>query len=171
MKYYIAENGQQVGPMEENELLSHGMTINTLVWREGMAQWMPAGQVAELAYIFNNGVPPVQPPQIPNQQPPQPQYGFTQQNRPPMPKTWLVESILVTLFCCLPFGIVGIIKSSGVSSAYYSGNYDMAEEASASAKKWTLIGFWIGVAGIILYILFYLIMGASFFSLSESYSY
>ena len=28
------------------------------------------------------------------------------------PKTWLVESILVTLFCCLPFGIVGIVNAA-----------------------------------------------------------
>jgi len=32
------------------------------------------------------------------------------------PKSWLVESILVTLFCCLPFGIAGIVNASRVES-------------------------------------------------------
>lgn len=70
------------------------------------------------------------------------------------PKTWLAESILVTLFCCLPFGIVGIVHAAKVESAFTSGNYDGAERASAEAKKWTMIGFWIGIVGIGLYLLF-----------------
>jgi len=49
MKYYIAENGTQAGPFEINELFQHGLTVNSLVWCEGMANWQPAGQVAELA--------------------------------------------------------------------------------------------------------------------------
>ena len=36
----------------------------------------------------------------------------TEFNTPP--KNWLVESILVTLFCCLPLGIAGIINASKV---------------------------------------------------------
>lgn len=28
------------------------------------------------------------------------------------PKTWMAESILVTVFCCLPFGIAGIVFAS-----------------------------------------------------------
>ncbi len=75
------------------------------------------------------------------------------------PKTWLVESILVTLFCCLPFGIVGIIKSSKVESLFYAGNIEGANRASKEAKKWTLIGFAIGASGIILYLLFIVIFG------------
>ena len=30
MKYYIAENGQQAGPFEPNELLLHGLTVKCL---------------------------------------------------------------------------------------------------------------------------------------------
>ena len=57
------------------------------------------------------------------------------------PKTWLVESILVTLFCCLPFGIVGIIQASKVNSLYMQGLHDEAEETSKSAGKLNKIGF------------------------------
>ena len=70
------------------------------------------------------------------------------------PKTWLAESILVTIFCCLPFGIVGIVHASKVDSAFNAGNYEEADRASREAKKWLMIGFWIGVVIIGLYLLF-----------------
>lgn len=72
------------------------------------------------------------------------------------PKTWLAESILVTIFCCLPFGIVGIVHAAKVDSAFRVGDYDGADRASSEAKKWTMIGFWLGLAGIGLYLLFML---------------
>lgn len=58
MKYYIAENGQQAGPFEPNELLMHGLTVNSLVWCEGMANWTSASQVPELMAILT-GQPPI----------------------------------------------------------------------------------------------------------------
>lgn len=62
------------------------------------------------------------------------------------PKTWLVESILVTIFCCLPFGVVGIVKASNVESLWRRGDIYGAETASQSAGFWTKLGFWIGLA-------------------------
>ena len=74
------------------------------------------------------------------------------------PKTWLVESILVTLFCCLPFGIVGIIKASQVESQFRIGNYlRSAQQSSADAGKWTKLGFFIGLGVSLLYILLVLV--------------
>ncbi|OON68388.1 hypothetical protein B0919_13860 [Hymenobacter sp. CRA2] len=66
------------------------------------------------------------------------------------PKNWLVESILVTLFCCLPFGIVGIINAASVNSRYDAGDYNGALHASEQAGKWTKIGLIIGLASIVL---------------------
>ena len=81
----------------------------------------------------------------------------------PRPKNWLVESILVTIFCCLPFGIVGIINSASVNSRYDSGDYAGALNASQQAGKWTKIGFWIGIVVIILYFALVFTVGLSFF--------
>ena len=75
------------------------------------------------------------------------------------PKNWLVESILVTIFCCLPFGIAGIVFASQVNSKYASGDYSGALQASANAAKWTKIGFWIGVAGIVASLAFTFLFG------------
>ncbi len=64
---------------------------------------------------------------------------------PPRPKNWLVESILVTAFCCLPFGIIGIINAAEVNSKWATGDYAGAAESAARARKWVLIGFTLGL--------------------------
>lgn len=48
MNYYIADGTMQRGPFSEQEFASVGLRPEQLVWREGMPQWLPAGQVAEL---------------------------------------------------------------------------------------------------------------------------
>jgi len=58
---------------------------------------------------------------------------------------YLVQSILVTLCCCLPLGIVGIINASKVNGLLASGDYDGAVRASEEAKKWCTIGFFAGI--------------------------
>ena len=81
---------------------------------------------------------------------PTPKYFSSDQ---PQPKTWLVESILVTLFCCLPFGIAGIVNAANVSSRLSVGDVEGAEKASQQAGKWTKWAFWIGIIGVILYLI------------------
>ena len=54
----------------------------------------------------------------------------------PCPPTKLAEAVLVTLFCCLPFGIMAIVKASSVSQVYNQYGYTAALEASAEAGKW-----------------------------------
>ena len=145
MKYYMHIGGQQVGPYEENELPSHGLTASTMVWREGMPDWVAASQVPELSHLLP-----------PSQQPPsyQPQPGYGPQQpygaRPPMPDTYMVWAVLVTVFCCLPFGIVSIVKASQVSSLYSQGRYQEAVAASEAAKKWAI---WSAIAGVVISII------------------
>ena len=72
---------------------------------------------------------------------------------PKMPKNYLTEAILVTLFCCLPLGVVSIIFASKVDSEYRKGHYEEAENASKEAQKymkWGLIG---GIIGVVLYLI------------------
>ncbi len=61
------------------------------------------------------------------------------------PKNYLVESILVTLCCCLPLGIVGIVFAAQVDGKWNSGDQAGAIAAADNAKKFTLIGFGIGL--------------------------
>lgn len=91
--------------------------------------------------------------------------GVNLNNATAQPKTWLVESILVTLFCCLPFGIAGIVNAANVSSRFSAGDYDGAIRASEQAGKWTKVAFWVGIAWIAIYIIFWIIYGAALFTL------
>ena len=61
------------------------------------------------------------------------------------PKNYLVESILVTLCCCLPLGIAGIVFAAQVDSKWNSGDRAGAIATADNAKKFTLIGFGIGL--------------------------
>lgn len=61
------------------------------------------------------------------------------------PKTWLVESIVVTLCCCMPLGLVGIINAAKVETLYNGGQYAEATHASEEARKWTLIALVLGL--------------------------
>lgn len=87
----------------------------------------------------------------------------TQPTTSVQPKNWMVESILVTIFCCLPFGIVGIINAAKVNSEWAAGRFAEAERASKEAGKWTKIGFFVGIGILVLYFIFYLILGVSLF--------
>jgi hypothetical protein len=85
-----------------------------------------------------------------------------QQIVPPVrPKNWLVESILVTIFCCLPFGVAGIIFAAQVNSKYDAGDYEGAVKSSADAGRWTKIGFFAGLAINILVIITWILIGSA----------
>lgn len=83
------------------------------------------------------------------------------------PKNYLVESILVTMCCCQPLGIVGIVFASQVNSKYDSGDFNGALQASKDAKKWITWGFGIGLAFTLLILAFYAI--AIFFGLNDEF--
>jgi TM2 domain-containing membrane protein YozV len=51
-KYYLSVNGQQIGPLDVNQLIPSGMTEKSMVWTDGMPSWAPAGSVPELAHLF-----------------------------------------------------------------------------------------------------------------------
>ena len=59
---------------------------------------------------------------------------------PPKPKNYLVESILVTLLCCLPLGVVGILMALNSDNAYAKGDYITAQINADKAKQFALWG-------------------------------
>lgn len=52
-KWYILYNGQQIGPMTEEQLCSYNPTPDTQVWCQGMPQWAPIYTIPELMSIIN----------------------------------------------------------------------------------------------------------------------
>jgi hypothetical protein len=79
----------------------------------------------------------------------------------PKPDNNMVLAIFTTVCCCLPLGIVGIIKASKVNDYYYMKQYEMAQQAADDAKKWSLIGLGIGI---VFEIIYFIIYGATLFS-------
>ena len=76
------------------------------------------------------------------------------------PDNWLVKSILVTVFCCWPFGIAGIVNAAKVDRLFAAGDIEGAEEAAKKAKKWTVATFFIGIAFWVIYIIVMAAIGA-----------
>lgn len=50
--YYIDSASKQTGPVDINELKKAGITRKTLVWKEGLKDWVKAGSLAELSVLF-----------------------------------------------------------------------------------------------------------------------
>ena len=75
--------------------------------------------------------------------------------------TYLAPSILVTIFCCWPFGIVSIVYAAQVNGKLAAGDYAGAVEASGKAKTWCWLSFGLGLTVVVLYLLFIIIIAAS----------
>ena len=68
------------------------------------------------------------------------------------PSNYLVQAILVTLFCCLPFGIAAIVFAARVNTLLAAGDFEGAQEASRNAKKWTWVSFLVGLGALVIYL-------------------
>jgi hypothetical protein len=77
------------------------------------------------------------------------------------PDNNLVWAILCTVMCCLPLGIVAIIKSTKVKELWAQGDHAGAQKAADDAKKYSIWGAGIGVLFIALYVIFVLVIGVA----------
>lgn len=63
--YHIAVNGQPTGPFDIStltQMLMNGQfNKDSLVWKNGMAQWEKAENIDELKNVFSNNMPPILP--------------------------------------------------------------------------------------------------------------
>lgn len=156
--FYIDNEGKQKGTFSPDELQREHLRRETLVWTQGMEQWKRADETDELKFLFSGITDSYQTasPEVPPY--PRPSTLRTAETYRPMPRTWLVESILVTI---LPFlfcssflsllGIIGIVYAAQVESFYNRGDYNAAVESSHSAGKWTRIALWIAIGWIVLF--------------------
>ena len=154
--FYLNARNEQQGPVAAEDLIKNGVTKNTLVWKDGMANWEPAGNVAELNSLFAGQqtppppVPPVNPPRPGAVPPPNPPRGFQPGANDGKPDNWLVWSILTTVLCCLPLGVVAIIYAARVDNLWNSGQREEAVKAAKNAKLFTLISLGVGVLSYII---------------------
>jgi hypothetical protein len=154
-QYYFSDGQERFGPFSLEELRNQSISKDTLIWYEELDDWTKAGDLAELAPLFELPTmsPPVNGPNIPSV--PLSDPDVLDSSTEVKPKTWLVESILVTVLCCLPFGVAAIVNAAKVDSKYAAGDYVGAKKASNEAKKWTLVGLVGGVIFIIIYFAYF----------------
>lgn len=154
--YYVGKNGSQSGPYPLDELKnmasSGRLGATDLIWTEGMSEWKPAG--AALPDLFAKAAPAAPAPgpvaqaaspfPAPQGLPPPPAVESGVLLGAPIP-TFLWQSIVVTMCCCLPFGIPAIIYASQVESKRQHGDIAGAMLSSKNAKMWCWIGLIVGL--------------------------
>lgn len=164
MQWYYSKSNTQLGPVTEDELrakLSSGEVSQAdLIWKEGMADWLPASRVPEFS---SRTVPPAMMSPVvsslenvsssPYTSPVAPSYPSPAMMGAAVPN-YLWQSIVVTLFCCLPFGIVAIVYAAKVDSLRASGDFHGASAASASAKTWCLVSLASAAIPVVLWLIF-----------------
>lgn len=64
-QYYLGMNGQQQGPFDfatvKNMLTSYQINEAVLIWKRGMANWMPISNFPDFSDVLNNCPPPLPP--------------------------------------------------------------------------------------------------------------
>lgn len=136
MTWFYSKNGRQLGPVTESELLvkfaSGELSKTDLVWKEGMHAWMPFEKVEFAGVLPKPSVSGQMEGSVMLPQPP----GRSFAQMPQYVPNYLWQSIVVTMFCCMPFGIVAIVYASEVDSHNARGDHAGAQAASNSAKIW-----------------------------------
>jgi hypothetical protein len=73
----------------------------------------------------------------------------------------LVLAIIVTVLCCLPFGLVGVVYAAQVNGKANAGDIAGAQESARKARMWSYIGLGIGLVVYVGYAIMALGMAAS----------
>ena len=159
MEWYYAKHGERKGPVTIATLRSMMVTGEVaqtdLVWREGMSDWLPAGQVPEISgsdTVADGSLSPA-PPNA-GEAP----VGASGTGVSPGPTAaaripnYLVQSILVTIFCCWPLGIPAIVFAAKVDGLVAQGDIAGAMDASRKAKTWSWVSFGAGLTVVLIYL-------------------
>lgn len=172
--YYMA-GGEKHGPYAEIELrsmlLKEELRPDVLVCCEGMSGWKRAVDIAAFQNIQRSLPKAVLPMR---REPRRPRKASSHVNTPssstesslltepagtngkPVPRVpayvpnYLMPCILSTLFCCLPFGVIGIVNACRVDPLVRSGQIEEAWSASSNAKMWCSTSFIFGLVGTVL---------------------
>lgn len=176
--YFAMIGGRREGPATIDSLVERGLTRDTPVWREGMADWSPAytcpdimnrlardvraGQIPASPYYGGQRPAPhygQQPPAVPGhggQMPP---------GAPSMHTNWMPWAILGTVLgvftSCIGcvFGIIGIVQASKANNSYAGGDTATGDSANSTAKVMTIISLALAALGIVFVVGFYKMAG------------
>ena len=164
MSWFYSKNGTQLGPVTEQELSAKAgsgeVLASDLIWKEGMGDWKPLGQVTEFSGVVSQMPPAVNSPTPGNVPMAQPPAYSSSQIQPNIPN-YLWQSIVATVLCCMPFGVVAIVFSAKVDGLVARGDIAGANAASKSAKNWMIAAAASGGAIVLIYVVMVIIAASS----------
>jgi hypothetical protein len=159
MKWYYTKNQKQQGPVTKDDLLrilNDGTLATTeLAWNKEMDEWKPIQEIEILLKTY----PMVE---EPSTQPPRDttpvrrrrdkgdykiaEWAVKTSDSEPSsaPPNYLWQSLLITLFCCQPLGLIGLFYANRAQSLEKSGRRRKALIASKKAKICCNIGLLTG---------------------------
>ncbi|MEG1648631.1 MAG: CD225/dispanin family protein [Rikenellaceae bacterium] len=173
--FFVDVQGNQYGPVRAEYFRVHGIAASSLVWFEGMPHWAKASEVPFLkGFIRASGVESqAQPEHYHNHL-----ISKTAQMSPPTdnakqflplevdpPKNWILESVMITIFCCFPFGIVALVYALKVLPSWNRGSYAESIKASQIAGQWVKWGVMIVLVVALIYILVSILVPSYHYSL------
>ncbi len=149
--FYLDSSNTQRGPLSLLHLKECDIAPETQIWFEGQAEWVCAYTLEELSDYFaqkaeQNSQTPPPPPHNP-----EPKVNYINISNP---RALIIESILVTLFCCLPGGIVSLIYALRIEDLWQAKRYQEALQAAKSSKMWLIIS----LCAIIIYPIIYFVL-------------
>lgn len=159
--YYIAKPGTQqpMGPYSIDEIragIQQGtITPDCVYCAVGMQEWLPLAQLPGL----NTPKPAARP--VPGGARPMPGSARPMPGAAPTPgglkvatgtapSSGLAMSIVVTILCCVPFGIPAIVNSARCNTFINQGDYASARQAADKAATWRMWAIITGLIGGIL---------------------
>lgn len=159
MNYWIIVDDHHDGPYSGRQLVDNGLQPETLVWTDGLPDWTPASEIAELAAMLENRTAAPAPEQIeavgvaasdtPAEPVPEPLAETPAEAEveievvEPCPPAYIAWSVIVTVLCCTIVGIPAIVFSSMTKSAYYRGDLERS-------KRYSELAQWFIIAAIVL---------------------
>lgn len=151
MKYYFINTAnQQEGPIDVHEFASHGVTDQSFVWCEGMADWKRAGDCDKLKNFFEAPATQIHP-------------SFEEANAttdysdgvpaPPCHLTAAITGLVlmtipipyVALFGGAALGITGIVLNVCAYNFWKKGNYAVMQRLDDKARKLSKAALWVGI--------------------------
>lgn len=153
--YFMIINGKQCGPFPVSQLIENGLTQDTMVWTNGMADWQTAASIPELNHLLweKSQEDSAFGTYAQNYDSP---YGGNQPISSQKPHTnWMPWAIAGTvfgfLFSCIGviFGVIGIIQANKANKAYAYGDNQTGDTANSTAKVMSIIALVLGVIGVI----------------------
>lgn len=147
----LGSDGKEYGPVSAEQLrqwVAEGRAnAQSRVLPEGATEWRSLADIPELMAA---AAPPVSV---------APMTGT--RLAPGTVPNYLVQAILVTICCCLPFGIPAIVFAGQVNTKLAAGDLGGAQESSRKAKMWCWLGFGFGILGNLIACVFYAITTAA----------